>query len=347
MNYKLRWGSWTWIPALLMGGILGTLILLFSWDVMGEEWHNNYYVPMLGYYVLVSICQSHYFKSRPEPNYFGFVKQGISIVGAIVLFYLNEVIMASVFGIPDALIMPGHFTFILLGFFFYGWDDFMFKGALSGWMKIDAVKALFWLLFNWAVWYVVFAWPDGIAMALGSFDPVRLNWFLASMQWVIMMSMMTAITWREYLETIRFPNNYARGLILLTGAVTAGFTVAMICYLLVNSVAPALPEAAKWHHVLYMGTYPLIPIILSGIYSNHFNHIKNIDLKTVYRTVNVVVWVVLWYLTFRLIVTPSGIFGVHPWYHHFDLVVNFTVSIIPLTHHWFNGKLGFVVPDDK
>lgn len=343
MAYKLRWASYTWIPALLMGGIIGTVILAVSWNIMGEEWHHHWYVPLLGYYVLLSICQSHYFKVKWGPSLYGLGRQWVSISGAVFIFLVNGFIIEDIVGIPEPLSMPGHFMFIVLGFFFFGWDDFFFKGALSRWLKYDALKAIFWYVFIWVVWYIIFAMDGGISSALGKFNAVSFNWFLGSFQWVIMIELLVAISWRDFLETIKFPNDYVRGTILMVFALIAGFSIAQICFFIVNSVGPDIPVADKWHHVLYMGTYPLIPIIIFGIYTNHFNHIADIKKRVVARTVFLIAMVILEYFIFRFVIAPSGIFGTHPWWHHFDLYFNFTVSIIPLTHHWFCQRWGFVV----
>lgn len=344
MSVKLRWGSYTWIPALLMGGIIGTVILAISWNVMGEEWHGYWYVPLLGYYVLLSICQSHYFKVPWKgPNLYGLGRQWVSISGAVFIYLVNGYIINDIVGISNPNIaMAGHFAFIVFGFFFYGWDDFFFKGALVRWMKIDALKAIFWYVFIWIFWYFVFAIPGGPVSALDKFQPAVLNMILGTFQWVIMMEMMTAITWREFIDSIKWPNDYVRGIVTLSFAIIAGMIIANISYALVNGVKPELAGADKWHHVLYMGTYPLIPIILFGLYSNHFNHISDLKKKTVSRTAWLVIMVIVEYFIFRFAIAPSGIFGEHVWWHHFDLYFNFTVSIIPLTHHWFCQRWGFV-----
>jgi len=338
----LRWGKATWLIALIVSGLIGVFILLSSYWGMGDAWHNMYYVPLLGYYVMLSICQSHYFKLKPEPTWKGLARQWVSITGAVFIFYAHEWLMGDIIGIPDALIMPGQFIFIVLGFFFFGVDDFMFKGQLAAWIKSDAVKAIFWYVIVWVCWLPLYAFDWGLSGALGAFNDVRFFWFLASFQWVIMMQMMVAITWRDYLDTVDFKSNIDRGIKLLSAAMIAGFIIAFMCYQAVHFLEPGIAEADKWHHVLYMGTYPLIPIILFGIYSNHFNHIKDTFKKTQSRTLWIAAWVVAGWLIFRMIIAPSGIFGEHPWWHHFDLVFNFTVSIIPLSHHWFCGRIGFL-----
>ena len=138
MEYELRWGNNTWIAALVVSGIIGVIILLSSYWGVGEAWHNMYYVPLLGYYVMLSICQSHYFKVDPEPSWNGLSRQWVSITGAVFIFYVHEWIMNDIIGIQDSLIMSSQFMFIILGFFFFGMDDFMFKGQLSKWLKNDS-----------------------------------------------------------------------------------------------------------------------------------------------------------------------------------------------------------------
>lgn len=344
MEYELRWGKNTWFVALIVSGIIGVAILLMSYRGMGEAWHNTYYVPLLGYYVMLSICQSHYFKIKPEPNWNGLARQWVSITGAVFIFYGHIFLMKDIIGIPSSLLMTSQFMFIILGFFFFGMDDFMFKGQLSKWLKHDALKAIFWYAMVWVVWFFIFAFSWSLSGALGDFNSVRCLWFMGSFQWVIMMSMMIAITWKDYLDSIHFKNNYDRGVKLLTFSLLAGFVIGYFCYQIVSFLGPNIPEADKWHHVLYMGTYPLIPIILFGLYSNHFNHVKNVAKKTQFRTLWIATWVIAGWLIFRLIITPTGIFGEHPWWHHFDLVFNFTISIIALSHHWFCGRAGFMKP---
>ncbi|MDD4307888.1 MAG: hypothetical protein PHU53_03665 [Thermoplasmata archaeon] len=342
MEYELRWGRNTWFVALIVSGIIGVSILLMSYWGMGETWHGLYYVPLLGYYVMLSICQSHYFKIKPVPSWNGLARQWVSITGAVFIFYGHIFLMKDVIGIPPSLIMTSQFMFILLGFFFFGMDDFMFKGQLSKWLKHDALKAIFWYAIVWVVWFFIFAFSWGLSGALGDFNGDRCLWFMGSFQWVIMMSMMIAITWKDYLDTVKFRSNYDRGIKLLTFSLVAGFAIGFMCYQIVSFLGPEIPEADKWHHVLYMGTYPLIPIILFGLYSNHFNDIRDVKRKTQYRTLWIAGWVIAGWLIFRLVISQTGIFGEHVWWHHFDLVFNFTVSIIALSHHWFCGRVGFM-----
>jgi hypothetical protein len=360
MAYQLRWGKATWIPVLVVSGIIGITILWLDYQQMGPGWHGEYFMALLGYYVMFSICQSHYFKSKLVPNWEGFARQWVSITSAILIYYVNRWAFGEVFGVPDSLIIPGQFFFIVMGFFFFGMDDFMFKGALSKWMKHDSHKAIFWFAIIWVSWYVLFAADWGVSKALGDWDPVNFNLFLGCFQWTIMMSMMIAITWKDFIESIKWKSDYQRGAVLLPFSLGMGFLLGYVCYLIIGAIQPivepdaVLAEADKWHHVLYMGTFPLIPIIITGVYTDHFNAVKDVKKKTAIRTAWIATWVVVGYFIFHYVVMASGLFtpeGGHApeWFHGHDLIWNFTISIIPLSHHWFCGRLGALkeVPDAK
>jgi len=235
--YRLRWGSYTWIPALAGTAIIGFIALFLSTRVMGEAWYGTYYVPMLGYFVMVSVCQAHYFKSNPGPNLAGIWRQGVSIVGAIALFYFHRWAMGSLFGIPAKLVLPGQLTFILIGFFAFAWDDSMARGQFAKWIRIDALKAVFWYAVIWVLWYLVFAMPGGLVSALGTFSQLRMNVFLAIFQWMIILQLMMGIIWKDILQGLRFPNNYLRGVSLLVANATVGVALSYITYLIGSAMA--------------------------------------------------------------------------------------------------------------
>lgn len=373
MGFELKWGNRSWIYGLLLGLGLGLPILLFMYNMKGPSFFFNYYSPMLGYYVLISICQSHYFRRPPEPRMDGLFRQFVSIFGAVLLFFVNELIMIHVLGLPTpehallnngGIVMSGHFTFIVFGFFIYGFDDFMFKGRLVGWMKNDTVKAIFWYFVVWAIWLPLFYMKGGIVQAFSeaTYSDLNLNRMLGISQWTIIMSLMIALTFKDYIPEIKIENDFLRGLLLLAGSFIIGGAIAYICFGLTEFVAPwgDISASDKWHHVLYMGTYPLIPVILMGVYSKNFSDVESPGMRVVWRLVYLVPLVILSYFLFHFVIAQPelvpnwlfgegtfskgmGIFGEqHGWHHHLDLYFNFTVSIIPLTHHWFSGKAGFM-----
>jgi hypothetical protein len=385
MAYELKWGNRTWLYALALGLGIGLPVLLIFNEMLGFEnsrkafW--NYYSPMLGYYVLISICQSHYFRRDPKPDMGGLFRQFVSIFGAVLIFYVNQAIMLNIFDLPVAgagtppeyylqggIVMAGHFTFIVFGFFIYGFDDFMFKGKLVGWMKSDLMKALFWYFFIWLVWAILFYWEDGIAKAAkaSSFDKEALDRMLAISQWTIIMSLLYALVFKDWLpylqDKLRMKNDLLYGVFLLLAAFFIGLAISYLLFFIAPNISTAseITDQETWHHVLYMGTYPLIPAILLGVYTKNFNHIENPNGKVFRRLMVLIPGIVILYFAYHWIIARPevvvnyffddavkpgfGLFG-RPeknWYHQLDLYFNFTVSIIPLTHHWFCGKAGFV-----
>lgn len=372
MGYALKWGNKTWIYALLLGLGIGMSILLFMHNMLGPEFFFNYYSPMLGYYVLISICQSHYFRRNPEPNMGGMFRQAASIFGAVIIFFVNQMIMINVLGVPEVshsllhhggLVMAGHFTFIVFGFFIYGFDDFMFQGKLVAWLKKGWIQALFWYVVIWIVWFLLFYMKGGLVQAYSTatYSVLQQDRMLAISQWIIIISLLYALVLKDILGEIKIKNPFVKGTVLFAAAVILGTAIAYLCYGSIDFVIPygGISQAEKWHHVLYMGTYPLIPAVLMGVFTPNFSWVKNTYKRTLYRIALLIPLVMLSYFAFHFIIAEPelipnyffpgtfsegmGLFGhQHGWHHHLDLYFNFTVSIIPLTHHWFTGKIGFM-----
>ena len=380
MSYVLRWGNRTWLYGAALGLGIGMAVLLLFWSMIGPGAFWNYYSPMLGYYVLISICQSHYFRRQPVPDMGGLFRQFVSIFGAIVIFFVNQWIMLTIFAVsPDAIqpspfdhgliVMTGHFSFIVFGFFIYGFDDFMFKGKLVGWMKNDLLKAVFWYFFIWFFWALIFYGYVGNGFSREKFDPGDMDRFLAISQWVIIMSLLYALVFKDWLPDLQkklgIKNDIAYGIFLLIAAVLIGAVIAYLCYFVLPYIAPweeSLTFQHRWHRVLYMGTYPLTPAILLGVYTTNFAGTKSSGMRVLKRIAVLVPSIILLYFAFHLIIAQPwlipnwispgsfkegiGLFykgGTNGgWYDQLDLYFNFTVSIIPLTHHWFCGKWGFL-----
>lgn len=383
MGYELKWGNKTGLYAGGFGLVFGLAILMLFKNMIGEEWFWNYYSPMLGYYVLISICQSHYFKREPKPDMGGLFRQFVSIFGAVVLFYFNQLIILGFFQVPvtahpvlheGGIVMAGHFTFIVFGFFIYGFDDFMFKGKLLGWMKNDKLKAFSWYLLIWLIWALLFYWGVAKAYSAKEFDGAALDRLLAISQWIIIMSLLYALVFRDWLpelqEKLKMKNDYVFGIFLLLAAAAIGAAIAYLLYFIVPFLAPwATPDpftsGDRWHRVLYLGTYPLTPAVLLGVYTKNFSGTKTAGMRVLKRIGVLIPAIIALYYVFHFIIADPriilelflddvphhiGLFQHHTaWYHQPDLYFNFTVSIIPLTHHWFCGKWGFVkkVKDKK
>ncbi len=353
---------------------LGLAILILFKDMLGERTFWNYFSPMLGYYVLISICQSHYFKRKPEPDMSGLFRQFVSIFGAVLIFFVNELIMLSIFAVPETstvaptflahggIVMTGHFSFIVFGFFIYGFDDFMFKGRLSSWIRNDTLKAVFWYLIIWAVWYPLFYMKGGIGQGYSAaeFDKGPMDHLLAISQWTIIISLFYALVFRDWLPELQersgIKSDIAFGIVLLAASVVIGWLLADLCYILLPD---HLSSAEKWHRVLYMGTFPLTPAVLLGIYTTNFAGTASTGQRVLKRLSILVPSIVLFYFGFHVLIAEPyiipnalspglmneeiGLFRyTGDWFHQLDLYFNFTVSIIPLTHHWFCGKAGFM-----
>jgi len=385
MGYVLRWGDRTWLYGAALGLGLGLAILVFFKDMLGPKVFWNYYSPMLGYYVLLSICQSHYFRREPKPDPGGMFRQFVSIFGAVLIFFVNQFIMLVIFAVPETgpveptflehggIVMTGHFSFIVFGFFIYGFDDFMFKGKLVRWMRNDLLKAVFWYFVIWVVWYVLFFSEFGIGKGFSKaeFDKDGMDHLLAVSQWTIIISLLYALIFRDWLpdlqRTLRLKNDILFGSFLLIASVAIGAAIAYLCYFALPHIAPwdgPLTSGDRWHRVLYMGTFPLTPAILMGTYSTNFAKTKGSGMRVLKRLLVLVPVVILVYFAFHLIIAEPylipnwispglmseelGIFRSDGgWYHQLDLYFNFTVSIIPLTHHWFCGKAGFMKPENE
>ena len=170
------------------------------------------------------------------------------------------------------------------------------------------------------------------------------------------------LVYRSLQKKLGMKNDILYGIFLLMAAILIGGAVAYLCYFALPHIAPweeALTYQHRWHRVLYMGTYPLTPAILLGVYTTNFAGTKSTGQRVLKRIAVLVPAIILLYFAFHLIIAQPwlipnwispGMFkeGVGlfykggGWYDQLDLYFNFTVSIIPLTHHWFCGKWGFM-----
>ena len=204
---------------------------------------------------------------------------------------------------------------------------------------------------------------------------------LAISQWTIIMSLLYALVFKDWLpdlqEKLRVKNDYLYGVILFAAAFIIGGAIGFLLFYINPYISPegydtllADPKVNidrdMWHHVLYQGTFPLIPAILLGVYTKNFSNIGSSGARVLRRVAVLIPAIIVLYFAYHwLIARPEvlinffsdgavdkgfGLFG-EPnatWYHQLGLYFNFTVSIIPLTHHWFCGKAGFMkeVPDE-
>jgi len=364
--YRLRWGNATAVVMFSIVFFAGTFILYLAYTraevITGNGFFYQYYSPLLGYFVVASICQSHYFRTSPIPQIKHSIRYFVSIGAAVALFATN-ILIFDTFGIAGEDWMNGHFLWILLGFYFFGFDDFLFAAYLSKPLKHNAVKAGLWYAVIWILWAILCY--HGIIS-----DGEKFNYFAGHYQWAVILLLMFAVQWRDIIPELPkhwkgFSSPYVIGTALLLTTFIGGFLIGELCFQLNQWRFPEISNSDNWHHVLYQGTYPLTPIIIFGLYTKdlaigkfivlpiHLASIRNVWVRIFTRTVEVAVGSFVLYLFFHLVLMPSNVLHVasdshvtDQWYHSIDLYWNFTVSIIALTWHWFTARYGFVVSGD-
>lgn len=364
--YKVRWGNITAAIMFTLVFFIGTFILYLVYT-RGEAVTNKgvfyqYYSPLLGYFVVASICQSHYFRTSPTPTLHYGIRYFVSIGAALILFASNVLIFDAL-GIHNDDWMRGHFLWILFGFYMFGFDDFLFAARLSKPLKHDPLKAALWYTVIWIMWGAMTVWGF-----IG--DGEKFNHFAGHYQWSVILILIFAVQWKDIIPEFPkfwtgFRNPYLLGIALTLITAIGGYLIGEALFSLNQWRFPEITDNDNWHHVLYQGTYPLTPIIIFGLYTRdlaigqyivlpiHLAGIKNVWVRTLARTMEVVVGAFALYLFFHLMLMPTEFLYVatdahvpHPykWYKSIDLYWNFTVSILALTWHWFTARYGFVVP---
>ena len=354
MNYQLRWGDRTGLYALLMALISGTFIVWLAFEPAEAATKNGfffqYYSPLLGYFVVAAICQSHYFRTsgmKLENS----IRYFVSIGAATVLFATNQLTFYLI-GIAPTEYMHAHFLWILFGFYMFGFDDFLFAGKLS---KLPAKltrhpgmlsRFLDHTSFKAAIWYVVIWILWGIMVVMGTIHKGSdFNYFAGHFQWAVILLLMCALQLKEVIPAVPMKNDYIRGASWYMFTIVGGFIIGEILFRVNAHFYQGLDNGHNWHHVLYQGTYPLFPIIILGLYTNHLGHIRNIYRRAALRSAVVGVSSIILYFFFHAVLMNTGLFDVSgAWTERIDLYWNFTVSIIPLTWAWFCARWGFMRP---
>jgi len=362
MEYKLRWGDRTALYTILMAFLSGTFIVWAAYKLAEDAAHGTatikaesqffwpYYSPLLGYFVVASICQSHYFKTSGMKLEHS-IRYFVSIGAACVLFGTNEIMFYKL-GIANHEHMTAHFLWILLGFYLFGFDDFLYagklsklpaklvggSGRLSRFLGHNSFKASIWYVVIWIIW--------GIIVARGTMeDHKTFNNFAGPYQWAVILLLLCAVQLKDIVPLAPHKNVYVRGTFWLSFTLVGGIVIGYFLFWLNGLAFDGITDGDNWHHVLYQGTYPLTPIIIFGLYTNHLGNVDNIWKRAALRSAVVAAGVVALYFFFHAVLIPTGIYDVPGvWYHRIDLYWNFTVSIIPLTWAWFTARWGFMEP---
>ena len=125
VRLEWRWGKATpWIATLFFL-VLGSLIVAIAYH-QGEHFFHAYTI-CLGYFVAWGIAQSHYFKVKPEnPFALGLLIYPVVIIVSIITYIAGNALFSSLFPGKGTYVMYGHFVFIMLGFFFFGFENSCF-----------------------------------------------------------------------------------------------------------------------------------------------------------------------------------------------------------------------------
>lgn len=302
-----RWGKWTpWIATLFFL-ILGSAIVAIA-HARGDSFFHAYTI-CLGYFVAWSIAQSHYFSvTKEKPYAVGLLIYPLIVCFAVIAYHFGNTIFSAL----GVNVTFGHFVFIMLGFFVYGFDDFMFGGKLSRWLKYEILRFYFWTLIIIVIWIILFSFV---------LKKEEQFWqFFGMFQWPIVCLLAYALLIKVREKTLSF-GRQLRNFVLLF---IVGFGFAYFFKI----------TGFSWHLVLNLGTFPLLPIIMVGLY---FGYSKTADRISE-----------AWYMSFCMIVLfvlimIIGVLG----FKETDpskmpaLQWCFTVAILPLAHYWFTKFWGF------
>lgn len=304
-----RWGRTTpWIATLFFL-VLGSLIIAIA-HTQGEHFFHTSYTICLGYFVTWSIAQSHYFKVKPDTPYAkGLLIYPFIIILSILSYHIGNWIFTAV-NVPVTF---SHFTFIMLGFFFFGLDDFIFKGRLSKWLGSDFLRFFFWLLVIILIWIGLFSFLLK--------EEAQFWQFFGMFQWPIVCLLSYALLIRIPGKTLSFGRQFRNFLLLfIIGLVFAYFFRIL---------------SANWHEVLNYGTIPLLPIIMQGLYFRRLAYTHE-------RLYAVTALSLLQFILF-FIMMATGVLGFVPLKVHDGPMLQwcFTVAILPLAHFWFTRFWGF------
>lgn len=309
-----RWGKWTpWITTVFFLA-LGSLIIALAYG-QGEHFFHSYTI-CLGYFVAWGIAQSHYFRVKQNTPYAkGLLIYPLIIVLSVLSYHLGN----WIFKAANVPITFGHFTFIMLGFFVFGFDDFVFDGKLSKWLKGDFLRFLFWFLVIIVIWVFLFSFVLK--------KEARFWQFFGMFQWPIVCLLAYALLIKVPGKKLSFHRQFMNFLLLFVFGFASAYHY-KFCNL-------------SWHSILNVGTFPLLPIIIHGLYFERWPSHPNSMLKIFIRiTILLVAYRIQWILFIMIIAGKLGPEGIHI-SDALALQWCFTVAILPLAHFWFTKFWGF------
>ncbi len=352
-----------WLVSAPLGIIIGSLILCLNYYVIPlviEDYFNRVFSAWLGYYVLCSIIQAHFFnyfgigkprvvEERRDALYAGLgaLRHFVSIAAGLALFCAVE-LFAVISSLDKSLIGKAHNSLIIIGFFWAAFNDTCWDGVLDNWIPHPPLRLVIWGPVVVSCWLIVFYLPLGLGSAMRDFNPLRLNVVLGVWQWVIICNLGTGLVVNDVVATAR-----ARGLLPFTAIqlglirtaaiMSGGVVLAVIALTFTRSAFPAASVVDAWHSVLAIGTHPLAGLIPMALYSGSFRKVDHLGLRLGLRMTVLVACTVVSYVVVHGIMSLGFLNSDHhSALHHPDVLWNFLTSILGLTHHWFSGRWGFM-----
>eukprot|EP01105_Mastigella_eilhardi_P017036 TRINITY_DN3916_c0_g1_i3.p1 TRINITY_DN3916_c0_g1~~TRINITY_DN3916_c0_g1_i3.p1 ORF type:complete len:555 (-),score=88.65 TRINITY_DN3916_c0_g1_i3:32-1696(-) len=256
---------------------------------------------------------------------------------AVIMYWLHQVIFRSF--LASGLCGVSHIVFILTGFLFGAWEDVCFQSKITGPLKMG--RAIFWYVATWIVWATLcvgcFHFTDV------HYNEILTQWYLGWIQFTIVIQLFAGM-WLAADTLNLIPFHWAFKGIFLTGTfVLFGAAISHIIYWWSQVMSKELRPPERWHFVTSMGSYPLIPSVYYGMYADKMCTIKNVWWRLGARCLFVFFFSIFGFFWFHIIFTPLNILGIpDSWYHDKDLIFNFLLALLGLTHSWFCKRWGFV-----
>lgn len=337
-QYEVKFGNWMQLLALCLCTFIGTLITRFFFLKGGEVFHD--YVLWLGWFVVLSIGQSHDLQPRNYPHASGLIRYPITIIAAY-LIHLGTQSFCQ-WGRIDPFYGP--VTFILLGFYFLGVDDFIFGGRIAQKLRAGRIHANsnasemnYWFsgltLLGLRFCCIATIWQAVrlILVQLSGFE-----FFFAFFQWSVIGLLMIAVPLKDLLRLSEQKLKWQ----LVAFFSTFGFGLFMAGFLYIFSWRLfAITGNTNWHLVLIQGTFPLCFVVLKALYGKGYEVFfpDKSELDVFGRTIGILIRSGLWFLVFSL-----GIIRFFPGAtltsHNPGLAWSFTCAIILYTWYWYTRR---------
>jgi len=348
VKYKLIFGSHTWCPVFFFSFALICGLLYSIYGIFGPVVLRGIYNVVFGYFILLSIhCAHYWWNPNPHPDPRGFYALFSCIASAILIYTIHDRIFSTFLAGGVAGVTYGHLCFIIFGFHIAGYDDTVWDGKLSAWLPTKPLRSVFWYLVTWVVWVLLYGlYCQSVFSGL---DLVRVNGVLACVQWVVMQQFTYGVgKFNEAMNASKWPlftRQPLKGLFLTFFHTFCGVAINFIIYGLEEAAwGDTVSPDDKFHHSLLIATYPLIPSCFGGLLTNYFAAEKVWYKRLGKRVLHIYFFIAIDYWWYHLIFAPWGFLGSKEftWWHHDDLLWNFAIAIVPLTHHWFCARWGWV-----